>query len=160
MLQSVFPVGLRYALSASFALAVLLLSSCASPRGTSVETAPRPDETAERVRLTGTEWVLVSLRGRAPVDGTPITIEFDVESADGYAGCNRYGARFEGAAESFKSVPLDMTQVGCAPEELARQEEDYVQALGESLGYEVRGDHLEVLGKGGEILLVYERKRE
>lgn len=44
---------------------------------------------------------------------------------------------------------LDMTATECACEELARQEEDYARALGESVGYEVRGDRLEVLGEEG-----------
>ncbi len=57
----------------------------------------------------------------------------------------------------MKIRPPDMTDVGC-PAGLERQEEAYVEALGESVGYELRGNRLEVQGEGGETSLVFKRR--
>ena len=79
----------RTLMIAVMALAVLLVG-CGS----------RP---AEGPSLDGTEWVLVTLGGEAPLPDTAPSAEFSADQISGSAGCNTYFATYEvGGAWSQK----------------------------------------------------------
>ena len=64
--------------------------------------------------LDGTEWILVYLYGRSPLDGTNITMNLDDDSIGGSPDCNYYGGKAlmnEGALETRGG--LNSTKVGC-----------------------------------------------
>jgi heat shock protein HslJ len=48
--------------------------------------------TPARDPLNGTRWVILSLYGEPPLEGTRITLEFSGGFIRGFAGCNKYVA--------------------------------------------------------------------
>ena len=59
-----------------------------------VTPTPVKRETPSSVNLTGTEWVLVSLDGQPPIQGSRITLMLAEGQLKGIAGCNRYGGTY------------------------------------------------------------------
>jgi heat shock protein HslJ len=49
--------------------------------------------------LAGTEWRLVELNGKEPIQGTEITLNFEKERGGGNSGCNSYGGAYTSGAE-------------------------------------------------------------
>jgi len=115
----------------------------------------RPEPSAS---LDGTQWVLTSLNGSSPLEGTEITLAFDDGEASGSAGCNSYfgpytvdgtgGLTFQGLAN---------TEMACLePEGIMEQETEYLQILRAATRFSVADGQLEILADGGGVL-VYRR---
>ena len=86
---------------------VLLLAACqpTNPPAEPVETTAPAEPTAAPVEptaapepsfdLTGTAWVLATLNGNEPLEGTTLTLRFGADgSASGTDGCNRFSTTF------------------------------------------------------------------
>lgn len=121
----------------------VLLAGCGEPASAGID---------------GTEWVLASLNGGSPLEGTEITLAFDDGEASGSAGCNTYfgpytvdgtgGLTFQGLAN---------TEMACLePEGIMEQETEYLQILRAATRYSVTDGQLEILADGGGVL-VYRR---
>ena len=160
-------------------LILLLLVSCreATLREISPMPIPTPEATIlgtantspTRDPLNGTFWVLSSLHGKPPLEGSRITLEFAGGIIRGFAGCNKYCAgyieddldmcKYEAREDaSFKVTGFIITLVGCLTPPGANDQEDvYIKALGSTVAYRLVNNHLELQDVTGETILVFRR---
>jgi len=117
-------------------------------RSPSPELAPA----AFRGATAGADWTLVEIAGGPAATGAggrPATLRFDADSArvTGFAGCNRYFARYtlDGTALRFESPA--MTRMACA--EGSALEQQLAAALEATRRYELAGDRLTLVGDAG-----------
>ncbi len=145
---------------------ITVLAACGKPA--SLDAEPRDELSVEREStsstgpdLVGTEWVLVSLRGRTLSEDAEITLEIKADDPytvfGGHAICNGYGGR--NVATEYGAVEintLDSTLIGCPGD----TERTYYESLQEAVAYRVRQERLEMRNTAGKTILVYERERE
>lgn len=116
--------------------------------------------------LAGPGWVLTSLNGAPPVEGTNITLDFSQGKYEGrvggFAGCNTYGGTYVAADEGVVKVgETAVTLMLCqGPAGVMEQEEAYIDALRNAAGYRVTDGRLEIESAAGETALVFRRKPE
>jgi heat shock protein HslJ len=117
--------------------------------------------------LAGTEWVLTSMRGKAPLSGTQVTLVFEEQSLSGFAGCNAYGGasdsgKYTATADGKLTLPLlALTLQLCeGPQGVMQQERIYVESLTSAAAYRMTEDRLEIDNAEGETILVFSRKEE
>ena len=116
--------------------------------------------------LAGTEWELVSLDGKGPIEGTVITLVFAEEYLGGEMGCNGYGGSSDGGKYRATSdgtfaldLPLAVTLQLCnEPEGIMEQEDAYIEALKNAIHYRIIGSQLEIENEVGETILIFKRK--
>lgn len=144
-------------------LLAALLATCgprATPSGPEATAGPNP--------LAGSEWVLISLQGSPPLEGTHISLKFEEEWLSGFAGCNTYGGGpdwggYTATEEGTLTVPMiAMTVMACpsSPESVMEQERAYVETLRGVTAYRLDGDRLELQDAAGEPILAYTRQAE
>ncbi len=120
--------------------------------------------------LSGTEWRLVAMNGKAPLEDRSsmgehtITLLFQDAELEGNAGCNSYGGRYEvdGARLRYPGVGIWSTAVACFSEDgtdFMSQEEMYLRTLRQADSYLIAGDRLELMSAGGEPILVFEKSK-
>lgn len=112
--------------------------------------------------LLGTEWLLTSLEGEAPMPEARITLEIGKEAAGGNSGCNYYGNEIDvvdGGRVTWKNgkTGFGMTAMGCAGDVL-RQETRYLDALTAAETYSLENDRLVLANGEGRTTLVFEQK--
>jgi heat shock protein HslJ len=118
--------------------------------------------------LVDTQWVLVSLNGESPIEGTEITLNFEKESLGGGMGCNGYGGgpdsgKYTATGDGTLTIPdiLAVTVQLCStPEGIMEQEAAYIEALRSAASYRVLDDRLEIDNAAGETILVFATKGE
>jgi heat shock protein HslJ len=142
------------------------LAACGGP-GEPVEPpdgGDRSEPASEEATLGGTEWVLTSLDGNSPVEGSTITLAFhNGDEISGNAGCNYYGARYITSGNDFNisARGIDKTDMDCnVPECVMQQEDAYFEALRNAATYRVMGDRLEIKDTAGETILTFAMKEE
>ena len=145
-----------------------------SPASTPVPTpVPTPlvaaSPTSAKDPLNGTRWVLLSLYGQPPLEGTRITLEFSGGFIRGFAGCNKYdravigddfaGAMHKATEDGSLMVPvLAHTLLAClTPEGGNDQEKTYLKALHSAVAFRLVENHLELQDAAGETILVFTR---
>ena len=104
--------------------------------------------------LLGTAWRLVSAEGRAPVEGSTITLLFhDEHRLSGDAGCREYVAVYEADGDDLDLRYVAMLGSACAEEELREQEGAYSTMLEGVAHYRLGEGQLEILTIRGETLI-------
>ncbi len=113
----------------------------------------------EAVDLEGSEWVLSSVNGETPLQGTQITLAFEDGVAGGFGGCNAYGGQYtrDGADLSIDEI-ASTAQACLEPEGVMEQEAAYMDTLSRVASYQVADGRLELLDDAGEVRLVYTRQ--
>lgn len=108
--------------------------------------------------LDGSEWVLTSLNGSSPLQGTEITLAFDDGEASGSAGCNSYfGPYTVQGTGGLAFHGLASTEMACLePEAIMEQETEYLQLLRAASRFAITDGQLEISGAGGGVL-IYKR---
>ena len=127
-----------------FLLALLMLFGCG--------VTPRTNDP-----LNGTKWVLQSLNGYPLVYGTTITMEFSEGYVRGSSGCNQYSGRgYQVSDDGILTFPhFGSTIALCSPEEVMKQEETYVKALGSVTTYRLTESRLELQNKAGDTIFMF-----
>lgn len=147
----------------------LLLAALLAACGTKATPTP-PDTTGSggATPLAGTEWVLTSLNGDSPIEGTEINIYFEESFLGGSMTCNGYG----GGPDSGKYIATDdgaltlgqyfavTVQLCSEPQGIMEQEAAYIEALLSAETYRVVDDRLQLGNGAGQITLVFVRKAE
>jgi len=117
--------------------------------------------------LTGTKWVLTSLRGQPLLPDTTISLEFGEAWYSGYTGCNNYGGgpdsgKYTATDEgTLKIIGMAVTVQLCpTPAGVMEQEQMYVAAFASIATYRLNEDCLELQDAPGETILVYARQPE
>lgn len=123
-------------------LLVLLLSACAG--GSSA------------VNLDG-EWKLTALDGKAPLDGTQITITFKAGETSGNAGCNSYGGQYQVKDGKLTFSNLLSTLMACQDQGVMDQEQAYMQAIGQAAGFTLTDDRLQLTNANGNVILEFSK---
>lgn len=123
-------------------LLVLLLSACAG--GSSA------------ANLDG-EWKLTALDGKAPLDGTQITITFKAGEISGNAGCNSYGGQYQVKDGKLTFSNLLSTLMACQDQGVMDQEQAYMQAIGQAAGFTLTDDRLQLTNANGNVILEFSK---
>jgi heat shock protein HslJ len=105
--------------------------------------------------LDGSKWVLTSLNGSSPLQGTEITLAFDDGEASGSAGCNSYfGPYTVQGTDGLAFHGLASTEMACLePEGIMEQETEYLQLLRAASRFAITDGQLEISGDGGGLLI-------
>jgi heat shock protein HslJ len=118
--------------------------------------------------LVDTQWVLVSLNGKSPIEGTEIILNFEREFLGGFMGCNGYGGgpdsgKYTATDDGTLTIPHQIAvtvQLCSTPEGIMEQEAAYIEALRSATSYRVLDDRLEIDNAAGETILIFARKGE
>jgi len=114
-------------------------------------------------KLAGTEWELVTLKGKELIEGTAITLNFTDEYLGGQMGCNGYGGTQDSGKYHAKSdgtftlgSPFAVTVQLCAdPEGIMEQEKTYIEALMNAIHFQMVDNRLEFENKAGKTILIF-----
>ena len=126
------------------------------------QAAPPP---AANVRLEDAAWLLVTLNGQAPLEGSLAWAQFQDGTVTGTAGCNRYNAAYSAmdAGNSSGSLgigPAASTRMACLePEGVMEQEAQYLAALESAATYSIDGDRLEMRTADDAMAALFQRAR-
>lgn len=129
------------------------------------ELEPRPDtrpmvseiDQAEQdwVWISGTQWMLETLEGAAPIPNSEIRLNFKEHTwLEGHAGCNRYTASYIRKADAgLKIDEILSTRMYCAsPEGIMQQESRFFNLLKQVDAYHAEPDRLELIADGAVII--------
>ena len=147
---------------------VLLLAACqpTNPPAEPVETTAPAEPTAAPVEptaapepsfdLTGTAWVLATLNGNEPLEGTTLTLRFGADgSASGTDGCNRFSTTFTQDGANLTINPAAGTMMMCPePEGVMEQATAYTAALAQTTAFTANERQL-ALFAGNQILATF-----
>jgi heat shock protein HslJ len=141
-------------------MVVLLLAAAGcGPINMVPDTGPEatPQETPS---LTGTEWVLVLINNREPLQGAEVTLSFDETTAGGTAACNSYGGDYTtGPGGTITFGEIVQTLMLCTePEGIMDLEEEYINMLNQAEAYRVIHDRMELQDQAGKVILEFERQ--
>ena len=147
-----------FSVTALSLVALLLLAACApvAPEAGGTVPAPSAASPADPAALVGTAWVLDSLHGVAPLEGTSVLLEFiAADRAAGSDGCNRYtiGYLADGAGISFQPGGAG-TMMAC-PEPVMTQAAAYMEALVSAAAWSVADGVLTLADASGAPVLVF-----
>ena len=106
--------------------------------------------------LTGQVWALTDLGGKAPLQDTGLTIQFNSDgTVGGSSGCNQYSGNYTASGSSLTiNTPLASTMMMCAQPVMV-QESAYQAALGTVKAYTVSGDKLTLFGPNNTAIASY-----
>lgn len=103
--------------------------------------------------LDGTSWVLITIRGAKPIDGTRITAEFKEEAIRGSAGCNSYFGSYKIRSNEIEISEIGSTLMACMePEGIMDQEQLFTSFLSDAQEYRLDDGLLQIFRSDGEAL--------
>ncbi len=108
--------------------------------------------------LVGTDWTLISLNGHELFEGTNITLRFNNDWIEGFAGCNRYSVKVETKEDSiiFDKDEIFVTDAFCvSPEGKMSQEKEYIMTFQTVVTYSCSDDRLEMKNENGDVVLIF-----
>ena len=136
-----------------FAVAAILMHSCGASNKPAA--TPPPKET---FNLPGTDWILADVAGIPALPGGKATLTFpDVGRVAGNASCNRFSGTMLVTGNAIKMGPLAMTRMACADNDINRQEDIYMKALGAAVRYSYENPDLLIYAEGYEKPLRFTR---
>jgi heat shock protein HslJ/uncharacterized protein affecting Mg2+/Co2+ transport len=118
--------------------------------------APQPTDTPvpEPPAFVGRNWVLVSLSGNQPLDGTTITAVFNPDgSVSGSSGCNTYNGRYSVSGDNLTISGVSTTQIAC-DQPVMDQESAYIAAL-QSAAFWSLEQEFTIINSGNVAVLSY-----
>jgi heat shock protein HslJ len=138
---------------------LLLVTAGCGPINIVPDTGPEatPEEAPS---LTATEWVLVLINSREPVQGAEVSLSFDETTAGGTAACNSYGGDYTtgpGGTISFGEI-VQTLMLCTEPDGIMELEEEYIDTLNLAESYRVINDRLEIQDQAGSVILEFERQ--
>ena len=127
-------------------LALAVISAC------SLEANTKPHTT---VSLNGTQWHLKSLNGATINAERPLSISFDGNRMNGYAGCNSFFGSYNASSDGvFDAGTIGATKMACIGER-DQLERDYLARLVQASIYAVNRDQLQLLDAQRKVLLSF-----
>lgn len=140
---------------AALFFALLLLAGCVTSPADEVT-----DTGDAGVPLTNTYWQLVRIAGEE-VPGTdgeqkPHIIFLDDGRVSGFSGCNQYMGNYEVSGENLLFDSMSSTRAACTDNLVEQQ---LFAALAKTVGVNLDGPELRLLGEGAEELAVFEASR-
>lgn len=96
-----------------------------------------PGSVLPTVPLAGTRWILATMDGNRPVNGTTISLDFiDDMTAAGSSGCNSYNTTYETSGIHITFGLTAGTLIACT-EPIMVQEQSYLQVLADAAFYQI-----------------------
>lgn len=125
------------------ALAILLIGCGSGP--------------ADSSSLQGTQWVLVTLGGQAPLPDTAPSAEFSTDQISGSTGCNSYFGTYTVNGSELSIGDVASTEMWCMePEGVMDQEQAFLAVLASVASYRLAEGRLELLDGVGGVILIFE----
>lgn len=118
------------------------------PAGTDTESA---EPTAEATSPEGS-WTLVTMNGKAPLEGTALTLDLKDGNIRGNAGCNSFGGTFAVEGSTLKYTDLGITEMACPGQGILEQESAYFSAISKATNFAVTQDGTLTLSGDGVSL--------
>lgn len=101
-------------------------------------------------------WAAVSLREKAVLQGSRITMEVAPTSIGGYGGCNWYGGDVAFTEFRLDAEPMTRTMRACGrPEGVTEQENEYMALIEQSTRFERAADTLRFFDRQGQVLITF-----
>ena len=107
-------------------------------------------------KLKGTEWVLIVLSDRLPLEGTTVSLAFKDGQAGGSAGCNSYSGAYHISGNEFVIDEIVSTLIACADEGVMQQEQFYLAQLGKAESFSLE-DGMLVLHLSDNSVLTFSK---
>ncbi len=127
--------------------ATMLLASCSSSNKPTASAA-KP-AAGEPLSLAGTEWVLTDLAGTPALPDRKATLVFpEAGRVAGNGSCNRFTGALTITGDAVKIGPLASTRMACVDDNVSKQEDAYLKALGDATGYSYENPYLLIYSKG------------
>ena len=131
------PIGLSLFL-------LLLCASCNNPKAN-----PPKTSAPAKISLPGTSWVLTDLVGTPALPGGKATLAFpEAGRVAGNGSCNRFTGSVTIANDSLKMGPLASTRMACIDNDVSKQEDTYLKALGAATRYAYEAPYLLIYAEG------------
>jgi heat shock protein HslJ len=112
--------------------------------------------TSRQSELSGTRWILQSMRGQALLEDTTITLKITEMEISGSAGCNLYFARYTTRPKNKIEISeVANTDRGCETASKAEQEKEYINTIQKATSYSIDGENLLIADEQGNTLLQY-----
>ena len=105
--------------------------------------------------LNDTVWIVNTLNGQRPLEGSELTLGLFNGQVIGSAGCNRFSGHYETSGDSMAFGELATTGVPC-PQVLLDQQNTYVEALESVTSFQAGNEQLSLLDEKGETILSYD----
>lgn len=144
MRQPSLPVARLLGMRRPLVLLAVVLAACGSP---SVSVAPSASTEADPIGAWQLASAIVDGQELELLDDHPVTAVIDASTIGGRSACNEYGGRIEVAGDGIRIGEVEMTAMGCAPDEVMTLEAAYVAALGRVRAIEVIGGQLALRGE-------------
>ena len=128
-------------------LAAFVMSCTKSPSPDATSSTPMNAEV-----ITGREWLLVELEGRADpkgAGGRQVTLRFEEGRAVGFAGCNQYGGSYTVRGDSITFGPAAATRMACS--EGMDVEQAYLNALPRVVRFAIADSTLALFSSNGPL---------
>lgn len=136
----------------SFSL--FFVASCASHKSDT----KLPKDARKPLSLPGSEWQLVDLAGTPIVPGSKPTLAFpDVGRVAGNGSCNRFTGSVTVAGDTIKMGALASTRMACMDNNISKQEDTYLKALGAAAHFSYQYPYLLIYAEGFEQPLRFTR---
>ncbi|MDL0431806.1 META domain-containing protein [Marinobacter sp. TBZ242] len=136
-------------------LAMLLLTGCTSSPATD-----GPGGEVVAMPLTNTYWQLVSVAGKSVSETDnqkkPHILFLDDGRVSGFSGCNQYMGNYRVRGENLLFDSMSSTRMAC-PDKLT--EKLLFAAFAKTVGVNLDGIELRLLGEDGQQLAVFEATR-
>lgn len=105
--------------------------------------------------LAGTQWVLSTLNGNAPLEGAQVTLNFDAEGrVTGSDGCNRFFGPYRVEGDALVFQQFGGTLMACPPA-LMTQSRDFTSALAATKAFDIAGDTLTLRDADGATVATF-----
>ena len=146
-----------------FVLAIASLGQSAPThillKGTSGHAAPIAGESGGDARLENTTWNLRRLGNQekkaSEGERTPyIFLDPNGNQVSGSGGCNRLSGTYHLDKQTIRFGPTALTMMAC-PKGMDR-EKDFMEALGLTRSWKIRGDQLEFYDEEGKLLVRFD----
>jgi heat shock protein HslJ len=105
--------------------------------------------------LAGTGWILTSLNGKRPIEGTELRLEVWDGTVGGFGGCNTFGGNYaHGQNGRIRIYDLGGTRERCAePQGIMEQETVYTDTMTHVTSYQLVDSTLEMTSEDGALLV-------
>lgn len=135
-------------------LSLFFVASCASHKSDT----KLPKDASKPLSLPGSEWQLVDLAGTPIVPGSKPTLAFpDVGRVAGNGSCNRFTGSVTVAGDTIKMGALASTRMACMDNNISKQEDSYLKALGAATHFSYQYPYLLIYAEGFEQPLRFTR---
>ena len=105
--------------------------------------------------LADTQWTLKILSDTMVTNERPLTIAFDKNRLNGFAGCNRFSANYTGSQDGVFSIgPISATKMACGGSR-DQLEQRYLEQLSKVTQYAIILDQLQLLDHNRKMLMTF-----